>query len=109
MNSAAYGAGLAGSQFDPVTFIQKPQVILRILCWLFAVIVFGCISAEGWIEDVCSYNGDTHACNFGVGIGVIAFLMSIGFIVLEGMFQNISSVKIRRRAVLFDLAFSGES
>lgn len=26
----AYGAGLAGGSFDPVTFIKKPHVILRI-------------------------------------------------------------------------------
>ncbi|XP_076337077.1 synaptogyrin-like [Tachypleus tridentatus] len=106
MNALAYGAGLAGSQFNPINFVQRPQVILRVLCWLFAVIVFGCISAEGWIEDKCSYNSNSNACNFGVGIGVIAFLLSIGFIVLEGMFENISSVKIRRRAVLLDLAIS---
>lgn len=27
----AYGAGMAGSPFHPLTFIKKPQVILRLL------------------------------------------------------------------------------
>jgi len=30
----AYGAGLAGAGFDPVSFIKKPQVILRIVSWV---------------------------------------------------------------------------
>lgn len=28
---AAYGAGRAGAPFDPVAFIKKPQVIVRLL------------------------------------------------------------------------------
>ena len=27
----AYGSGMAGAPFDPVAFIKKPQVILRII------------------------------------------------------------------------------
>lgn len=30
-NEGAYGSGMAGAPFDPVGFIKKPQVILRIL------------------------------------------------------------------------------
>jgi hypothetical protein len=38
MNSSAepqaFGAGRAGSNFDPIEFIKKPQVILRIVAWV---------------------------------------------------------------------------
>lgn len=30
----AYGGGKAGGSFDPITFVQRPQVILRALCWV---------------------------------------------------------------------------
>lgn len=30
----AYGAGKAGGAFDPVTFVQQPQTILRIVSWV---------------------------------------------------------------------------
>lgn len=30
----AYGGGKAGGSFDPLTFVQRPQVILRALCWV---------------------------------------------------------------------------
>lgn len=36
MNAAggAYGGGKAGGQFDIIQFVQRPQVILRALCWV---------------------------------------------------------------------------
>lgn len=30
-SEGAYGGGLAGAPFDPLSFIKKPQVILRII------------------------------------------------------------------------------
>ncbi|OXA39224.1 Synaptogyrin-2 [Folsomia candida] len=109
----AFGGAKAGAAFDPVTFAKKPPVILRGLCLLFAIIVFGCISSEGWRYDrtkrreTCLFNDDGNACNFGVGIGVIAFLAAIGFLAGEYLFEQMSSVKTRKHYVLGDLAFSG--
>lgn len=30
----AYGGGKAGASFDPITFVQRPQVVLRAVCWV---------------------------------------------------------------------------
>lgn len=30
----AYGGGKAGASFDPLTFVQRPQVLLRAICWV---------------------------------------------------------------------------
>jgi hypothetical protein len=103
----AYGAGKAGGPFDPMAFIKKPQVILRIASWLFAVIVFGCISSQGRWEGICQYNEDPNACGFGVAIGVLAFLGLIVLLVLDALFENISSIQQRKYAVLGDVIFSG--
>ncbi|KAF5290867.1 hypothetical protein FQR65_LT11506 [Abscondita terminalis] len=108
----AYGGGKAGGAFDPLAFGRRPQVILRAVCWLFAVIVFGCISSQGWMIDPttkkeeCLYNKDSNACNYGVGISVIAFLASMGFLAGEYLFEQMSSVKTRKHYVLADLGFS---
>lgn len=81
---------------------------------LFAIIVFGCISSQGWRvdketgKDYCLYNGNSNACNYGVGIGVIAFLASMGFLVGEYLFEQMSSVKTRKHYVLGDLGFSSK-
>lgn len=110
--SGAYGGAKAGGAFDPITFVQRPQVILRAVCWLFAIIVFGCISSRGWYtnkknESECLFNKDPSACNYGVGISIIAFLASMGFIAGEYFFEQMSSVKTRKHYVLADLGFSG--
>ncbi|CAD5123620.1 DgyrCDS11951 [Dimorphilus gyrociliatus] len=107
-NSAgAYGAGMAGGSFNILTFIRKPHVILRLVSWLFAIIVFGCISSQGWEENECAFNNDKNACGFGTAIGVIAFLTLTAFLVLDALFEtHISSVQHRKYIVMADMGFS---
>lgn len=105
--TGAYGAGLAGAPFDPVAYVKKPQVILRLVSMLFAVVVFGCISSGAWWGHQCQMHGDNNACNYGTGIGVLAFLLCIGFLIVDALFDNLSSVQHRKYAVLADLAISG--
>ncbi|CAF5013741.1 unnamed protein product, partial [Rotaria sp. Silwood1] len=101
----AYGAGRAGSAFDPIGFIKKPQVILRIVAWVFSIIVFGCIAQEGYADDTCRYNG-SNACGYGVGIGVISFILTLAFTGIDLYFPNISNVKTRKTIVLSELILS---
>ncbi|XP_057319373.1 synaptogyrin [Microplitis mediator] len=107
----AYGGGKAGAPFDPIAFAQRPQVIIKAVCLLFSIIVFGTISSKGYRDDgtgkeYCLYNKDANACQYGVGIGVIAFLACIGFLAGEYLFEQMSSVKTRKHYVLGDLGFS---
>lgn len=111
MEAGAFGAGKAGTTFNPVEFVQRPQVILRLLNILFSIIVFGSISSKGYQFDgkkeVCLYNSDGNACNYGVGIGVIAFLAAALLLAGEYFFPQMSSVKTRRHYVMGDAGFSG--
>ena len=75
---------------------------------LFSVIVFGCIASRGYGETQCLY-GDANACRFGIAIGVLAFLGLMGFLLLDALFDNISSVQQRKYVVIADMAFSGIS
>jgi len=52
-------------------------------------------------------NGDPNACGYGIGIGVIAFLLCIAFLVLDALFEQLSSVQHRKYAVLADISVSG--
>lgn len=78
---------------------------------LFAIIVFGCISSQGYAlspntkRRYCLYNENPNACNYGVAIGVIAFLASMIFLAGEYLFEQMSSVKSRKHYVLADLIF----
>ncbi|KAI1884602.1 hypothetical protein AGOR_G00228080 [Albula goreensis] len=108
----SFGAGRAGGDFDPLAFIKQPQTILRILSWIFSMVVFGSIVNEGYINNGserlhCIFNKNYDACNYGIFVGVVAFLGSIFFMVLDIYFPQISSVKDRKKAVLLELGFSG--
>jgi synaptogyrin, putative len=71
------------------------------------LIVFCCVHYKGWSDGKCSYNQSGNACRFGTLLGLIGFLGAVVLIVFEALFQNISSIKVRKRIVAFDLIFSG--
>ncbi|KAI1884508.1 hypothetical protein AGOR_G00227100 [Albula goreensis] len=112
MEGMAYGAGKAGGAFDPLTFFRQPHTILRIVCWLFAIVIFGSIANEGYVnrpdevEEHCIFNRNQNACNYGVAMGTLAFLCCMGFLALDIYFPQISSVKDRKKAVLTDVGVS---
>jgi len=109
----AFGGEKAGGQQDPLTFIKRPAVIIRILALLFSIIVFGCVSSTGWFyllkeqKEVCVMNMDSSACHFSTFVGVIGFVAAIGFLVGEWFFEQMSSIKSRKHYVILDMAFSG--
>lgn len=76
--------------------------------------VFGSIVNECYVnsegsELLCIFNENESACSYGIAVGIIAFFGCIFFFVVDLYFQQISSVKDRKRAVLLDLGFSGTS
>ena len=75
---------------------------------LFAIIVFGCVSSQGWYEGACLYNGDPNACGFGVAIGVMSFIGLLAMLAADAMFDNISSIQQRKWVVIGDMGFSGK-
>ncbi|XP_008315012.1 synaptogyrin-1-like [Cynoglossus semilaevis] len=111
--AGGFNAGKAGHiAFDPVAFFTHPRTILRLMSWVFSIVVFSCIINEGYINIgserlLCIFNNNADACNYGVTIGVACFLGSICFLILDAYFPSISNVRDRRRAVLLDLVFSG--
>jgi len=71
------------------------------------VVVFGCISDQGWVASGCVYNNNGDACRFGTAIGIIAFLALMAFLVSDAMFDSIANVMHKKYVVVTDIAFSG--
>ncbi|XP_059413494.1 synaptogyrin-2-like [Carassius carassius] len=113
METSAYGASLAGGAFDIWSFVKRPQTIVRLLSWLFSIVVFATILSEGYMNDQhvevtkCMFNENEGACSYGIGIGILAFLACVVFIVLDAYFPQISNANERKYIVLADLGFSG--
>ncbi|XP_078011948.1 synaptogyrin-2 [Phascolarctos cinereus] len=112
MDSGAYGAAKAGGSFDLWRFLQQPQVIVRAVCTLFAMIVFSCIIGEGYVNSHysadlhCVFNHNEDACRYGTAIGVLAFLASVFFFVVDVYFPQISNATDRKYLVIGDMIFS---
>lgn len=111
-STGAYGQPFAGGAFDLTSFLKKPQTILRILSWLFAIVVFATITAEGYTnykteaDEKCMYNNNDSACSYGVGIGVLAFIACVVFLLLDAYFPQISNANDRKYIIIGDLGFS---
>ncbi|XP_062874649.1 synaptogyrin-1a isoform X1 [Trichomycterus rosablanca] len=109
----AYGAGKAGGAFDPLSFIQQPQTVLRLVSWVFSIVIFGCIANEGYVnppneqEEYCIFNQNQNACNYGVTMGSLTFLTCIAFLALDAYFPQISGIKDRKKVVIADIGVSG--
>jgi len=105
----SYGGRFSGGDFDLIEFLKRPQTICRLLCILFAIVVFGCISSAGYDKSYhhCIFNKNQDACNYGIAIGVLAFVGCVLFIAVDTQFHNISNTEMRRYAVTGDLVFSG--
>uniref|UniRef100_A0A8C5WKF9 Synaptogyrin n=1 Tax=Leptobrachium leishanense TaxID=445787 RepID=A0A8C5WKF9_9ANUR len=78
---------------------------------IFALIVFACILTDGYSSDVhgnglCIFGGNMDACRYGIAIGVLAFLASLLFLILDAYFPSLSNISHRKYIVQADLGFS---
>ena len=80
-----------------------PYHVIRLQ--VFSAIVFSCMLSSGEQEHCYDYN--KSECDYGITVGAIAFLGITGFLVLDALFDNISSVQRRLHIVIADIAFSG--
>ncbi|XP_034043426.1 synaptogyrin-2b [Thalassophryne amazonica] len=109
----AYGAALAGGGFDFQKFVRQPQTVVRVLSGVFALVVFACITTEGYVNPFyssqakCIFHQTDSACQYAVSIGVIAFLACLAFLVLDVYLSFMSSARDRKYVVMLDLGFSG--
>lgn len=75
--------------------------------------MFSCIFGEGYsnphssAQQRCVFNQNEDACRYGSAIGVLAFLASGFFFVVDIYFPQISNATDRKYLVIADLLFSG--
>lgn len=60
-----------------------------------------------WYNNKCLFNNYSGICRFG-SIALISFLSCVALLVLEILFNHISSFKVRRRIAVGDVIVSGK-
>jgi len=89
-------------------FIKKPTVVLRAATTFIMMLIFSCVLDKGYSsKGVCYYNGKQGACNYTVGISVIAFFMGIGLLAVTFFWDQISNSIVRKYIVFADMSFCG--
>jgi hypothetical protein len=93
--------------FRLLGFLRRPTVILKLVCILFSVIVWGCISHGGHEYNICLFNGDEHACSYGIFVALVAFIAANIGISLEILKLKLSNQRDKKLLAIGELAFSG--
>uniref|UniRef100_UPI00358DF14E synaptogyrin-2-like n=1 Tax=Myxine glutinosa TaxID=7769 RepID=UPI00358DF14E len=91
---------------DVLEVLKRPFGVLRVVAWVFAVVVFACISDARSSTSYCTF-GPASTCSFGVAIGVFAFLAAMAFTVLEAWSPYITSLHTQKNIMFAELWFSG--
>ena len=106
---------------DPIEYgkqvLLKFEIYLRIAAVLFAIIVFSCIADKALYEIaneheqgkpsiICLYNYDTGSCNYGITVGILAFLSNLLFLCIDVGMEMIIHPLIYRIIALSVLIFN---
>lgn len=72
------------------------------------MIVFSCVaSSVNRYNYIKCINDSENVYPLGISVGVIAFFGLMGFLVIDAVFDNLSSIQQRKYVVIADMAFSG--
>lgn len=69
------------------------------------MVIYSCVSSA-WYDGRCLFNRYNGICRFGT-LALISFIQCVAFLILEILFNHISSIKVRRRIAMADVILSG--
>eukprot|EP00730_Choanoeca_flexa_P009556 TRINITY_DN12670_c12_g1_i1.p1 TRINITY_DN12670_c12_g1~~TRINITY_DN12670_c12_g1_i1.p1 ORF type:complete len:232 (+),score=20.06 TRINITY_DN12670_c12_g1_i1:103-798(+) len=91
--------GIMGAPLDPIAFVSQPTTVLRLIEFIFAIIVFGVISDGGFSHGKSVFNQNDGAANFGIAVGVMSFLASSASLIISFL-DKTSSMFTQHRALI---------
>nr|XP_033817981.1 synaptogyrin-4 isoform X2 [Geotrypetes seraphini] len=93
-------------------FVIKPLTLTRSVAWLFALVVSGNLVTEGyqntpWSSELhCVLNSNPLACGYGIGVGLLGFLVCVIFLGLDAVENLITKASIFKAIIIMDLVVS---
>jgi len=93
-------------------FVKKPIVIIKLISIVCCIIVFGCISSEGWAYhqdkkiEICIINESYSTCKIASTVGILAFVIALCILVGEFYLEQFPSDDNRKQFVMADIVFS---
>ncbi|XP_037372784.1 synaptogyrin-4 isoform X2 [Talpa occidentalis] len=93
---------------EAVRFLKRPKTIARIFAGVFSLVVFSSLLTDGYQNKAdssklhCVLNSHTPACSFAVGAGLLAFLTSLLFLLLDAQEARIANTRFKTAFQLLD-------
>ncbi|XP_029440621.1 synaptogyrin-4 [Rhinatrema bivittatum] len=93
-------------------FMTKPLTLTRTVAWIFALVVSGTLVSEGyqntpWSPTLrCVLNNNPLACGFGIGLGLLSFLICAIFLGFDVAETHITKARVYKAIVITDLVVS---
>ncbi|XP_030053682.1 synaptogyrin-4 [Microcaecilia unicolor] len=93
-------------------FVIKPLTLTRTIAWIFALVVSGTLVTEGyqntlWSSELhCVLNSNPVACGYGIGVGLLGFLVCVIFLGLDVAENHITKASIYKAVIIMDLVVS---
>nr|QQY02587.1 synaptogyrin 2 [Cryptocotyle lingua] len=94
-------------RLEPIDYIKRPQVVIRLITLIFSVIVFAVIHNNCTYLGKCLFNDDSSTCGFGMFLCTTTFLLCFIFMLLDMWVDNISNCNTRKTIILVDYCTSG--
>lgn len=100
------GGGIKGVLENPLAIATKPPVIFKFASALLSLIIYSCL-LSAWYDGRCLFNKYNGICRFG-SLSLVVFFVCFAFLVIEILFSQISSFKVKRRIAIADVILSGK-
>ncbi|OXA39225.1 synaptogyrin [Folsomia candida] len=110
---------LGSNYLDNIVFKKRNPIILRSMCLLFGIIVYGCMVVDAWAwsytsdndgiskEKKCLYGeGSEGVCTFGIFVSFIGLLAAIIFLSGEFIIDKVALVHYRLQYYFVESIFS---
>ncbi len=90
--------------------IAVTRLFFAVSLQIFSMVVFASIINEGYVNMGserlhCVFNKNADACNYGITIGIVAFLACVFFLALDVYFPQSAVLKIEREQCCWRLFF----
>ncbi|CAH8627235.1 unnamed protein product [Schistosoma intercalatum] len=91
------------ARLEPIDYVRKPQVILRLIIVILAVVNIAIVHNGCYIYGKCLFNEDQASCGYSLLLSSSTFILCLAYLWLDLIVDNVSSIDIRLRIAKFDV------
>ncbi|CAH8665736.1 unnamed protein product [Schistosoma rodhaini] len=95
------------ARLEPINYVRKPQVILRLVVVILAVVNIAIVHNGCYIYGKCLFNDDQASCGYSSFLSSSTIILYLAYLWLDLIVDNITSIDIRLRIAKFDVVLSG--